>query len=416
MKIEIFSCAGGMALGFRRAGIEFDVAVDADPDAVSSYHTNLKHRPLQMDVRDLLRMVELGLVKGPVELLVADPPCTPWSRAGKGKGLKDERDMLLPTCRLIELLQPTAFLVGNVPGLDDSTNWPIVQKTLGAISGYCIDYRALDAADYGIPQHRIRPFWFGHKAGTPCLTWPRPTHGDPKSIGHAELGDDRLPWRTCRNALEHLPLDQLGKPARMRMRACNGKQLGSIAEKPARVVGTSNLSDGNVLTHPDPGARSARVRPRHSAHPASNVDEPAHTLTCEGGRSQSYSHAGMLAVEPGVHTTSDRHPALEADSPSTTIRGGAKGTVIRVLCWPHLNFSATRSTARTIPIRRAMQSRRTRIPIQFSGQRAPELFLHLGAEVLKGLLDHDPLAQVLRWLLPCRNEGPPRVFSHREVQ
>src|SRR5689334_10645185 len=93
--LEIFCCAGGMAEGFRRAGIEFSVAVDANPDACTSYEHNLGRRPIQMDVRDLLRLHGVGW--RPVErldLLVADPPCTPWSRAGKRKGLDDERDML----------------------------------------------------------------------------------------------------------------------------------------------------------------------------------------------------------------------------------------------------------------------------------------------------------------------------------
>lgn len=58
--IELFGCAGGMALGFRRAGIEFDWAFDWDADACASYEVNLGHRPVQMDARDVLRLVESG--------------------------------------------------------------------------------------------------------------------------------------------------------------------------------------------------------------------------------------------------------------------------------------------------------------------------------------------------------------------
>src|SRR5437588_491948 len=79
----------------------------------------LGHRPVQLDARDLLRMVGLGWRPGGIELLVADPPCTPWSRAGKKRGLDDERDMLEPTCELIRLLKPQAYLIGNIPGLQD---------------------------------------------------------------------------------------------------------------------------------------------------------------------------------------------------------------------------------------------------------------------------------------------------------
>src|SRR5262249_33439718 len=90
----------------RRAGVTFDVAVDFAPDHCDSYETNLRHRPIAMDVRDLVRLVRAGLVRWSVDLLVADPPCTPWSRAGKRLGTSDERDMLEATCERIRRLRP----------------------------------------------------------------------------------------------------------------------------------------------------------------------------------------------------------------------------------------------------------------------------------------------------------------------
>jgi site-specific DNA-cytosine methylase len=78
MNIEIFPCSGGMSEGFRRAGIEFDMAIDYDADACESHEKNLGLRPLQMDVRDFLRLVRLGWRPAKrVRLIVADPPCTP---------------------------------------------------------------------------------------------------------------------------------------------------------------------------------------------------------------------------------------------------------------------------------------------------------------------------------------------------
>jgi DNA (cytosine-5)-methyltransferase 1 len=250
-----------MAEGFRRAGIVFDFVFDKDTDACASYEANHGHRPVQMDVRDLVRMVRGGWSPGPVRLFVADPPCTPWSLAGKRAGLNDERDMLLETVELIQLLRPEAYLIGNVPGLEDSTQWPNLQRALAPLraAGYCIaDFVTLDAADYGVPQHRVRPFWFGHLAG-PCIRWPEPTHGD---ASHPSLpGLELRPWVTCREALGHLSAEELGRPVKLRKRSCNGKQHGSVEGRPARVVGTSNLSDGNVLLNP-------RHAPAHPAHPA----------------------------------------------------------------------------------------------------------------------------------------------------
>jgi DNA (cytosine-5)-methyltransferase 1 len=214
--IELFCCSGGMAEGFRRAGIEFAHAFDADPDACASYEANLGRRPVQMDARDLLRLAQDGWSPGPLDLLVADPPCTPWSRAGKREGTADPRDMLVQTCELIRALRPRAYLIGNVPGLEDAPNWHVVQRTIGALNaeGYCVaDFVTLDAADFGVPQRRIRPFWFGHLAGT-CIRWPLATHANPALLEYALPGfEDRKPWVTCREALGHLPLEALGRCA-----------------------------------------------------------------------------------------------------------------------------------------------------------------------------------------------------------
>jgi|SRR5262245_7485243 len=302
INLELFSCAGGMAEGFRRSGITFDIAIDFAPDHCESYERNLGHRPIAMDVRDLLRLVRAGLISWEVDLLVADPPCTPWSRAGKRLGTADERDMLEVTCELIAALRPRRYLIGNVPGLDDGNNLKTVRRTIGALSrhGYCAaDFARLDAADYGVPQHRIRPFWFGHRSG-PCLRWPAPSHCDPVALATLPMpGVEPLaPWVTCRDALGHLEPDELGRPVRMRRRADHGKQKGSIAERPARTVGTTNLSDGNVLS-----TRTTRHdEPVHT----SELDAPARSITTQ---CRAPGHATTI-------TLNDRHAPAELDAPA----------------------------------------------------------------------------------------------------
>jgi DNA (cytosine-5)-methyltransferase 1 len=202
--IELFSCSGGMAEGLRRAGIHVTTAIDFDENACASYEKNLGERPIRMDVRDLLRLAWAPTAR--IDLFVADPPCTPWSRAGKRKGLEDQHDMLLETVALVRHLKPRAFLIANVPGLDDGPNWPIVQRTIGSLSklGYCIDFARLDAADYGVPQHRFRPFWYGHlHAELPCVQWPARTHGSPQECRNTTIARvvPIVPWVTCWQAL-----------------------------------------------------------------------------------------------------------------------------------------------------------------------------------------------------------------------
>lgn len=331
INLELFSCAGGMAEGFRRAGVTFDLAVDFAPDHCDSYERNLGHRPIAMDVRDMLRLVRAGQLRLDVDLLVADPPCTPWSRAGKRLGTADERDMLEVTCDLIAALRPRRYLIGNVPGLDDSKHLPIVQRLIGGLSryGYCTaDFARLDAADYGVPQHRVRPFWFGHRAG-PCVRWTAPTHCDPVELATLAVpGVAPLrPWVTCRDALSHLEPEQLGRPVKMRKPSVRHEP--SKPSKPSNTIGAK--SRGN-------GACAITLREPTSKHPAATPDEPSPTIKAGGG-----GHTGphvMLARSSGRKRTKHDIPqsarAITADAPATTVqaRTDRVGSGSPVLEWP----------------------------------------------------------------------------------
>lgn len=299
LAMEFFSCAGGMSEGFRRAGILFDVVIDKSSVACDSYAINFGHRPLQMDVNDFLRIVESGFRPSrPLDLLVADPPCQPWSRAGHRKGISDARDCLQPTIDIIKILRPKTYLIANVPGLDDEKGWAILQTLLEPLIevGYCTrDYAKLNAANYGVAQHRVRPFWFGHLAG-PCIRWPEPSHRDPKLPNLP--GFNLKPWVTCREALAHLSPDELGKPVRIRLTERNHK--GSRADKPARTVTGNTHSDGVIV-----------VTDRHTP---SMLDEPSKTVTTHATR----GGAGYM-MAPEIARPADSYPPSRPDAPSKTI-------------------------------------------------------------------------------------------------
>lgn len=313
INIELNACMGGMSEGFRRAGLHFDMAVDYDPNACDSHERNIGLRPIQMDIRDLLRMARLGAFRPAVKLFVADPPCTPWSMAGDRKGLEDERDLLRETVELITILKPTAWLIGNVPGLDKAENWtqvvePVVYGPMKA-AGYCVDYASFDAADFGTPQRRVRPFWFGHAVGTPCIRWQTPTHAPAPVLPGVGL----LPWVSCGEALEAAfgPREQwgpeVGRSVRLRRRGQHSPQHGSVLGRPARTAGTSNLSDGNVLVDPARKGR-ANLRPR-----ASDPGRPAGVVTTRQGQGD------------GTVLINDRHPPTDASELSPTVGARDRG-------------------------------------------------------------------------------------------
>jgi site-specific DNA-cytosine methylase len=336
--IEMFPCSGLLAEGFRRAGIVFDMAIEIEATHCDSYESNLGHRPIHMDVRSFYQMLLDGWKPPrPVRFLMADPPCVSWSRGGKRLGLDDPRDMLEGTCRIIELLQPQIYLIGNVPGLDDGPNLAVVQRLIGGLSkhGYCTaDFARLNAVHYGVPQQRIRPWWFGHRVDTPCIQWPEPTHADPDELRTMALplaGVNALkPWITCRDALGHLTGKELGRPIKLRKRDCKSKQHGSVPEKPARVVGTSNLSDGNLMLFDDQPRAGKRGRKRDNRVAQGNrvgdLDEPAVTVTAKATRAGARAHSVFTLLKYDLH-----HPPSSFDEPSMTVRAGSGGGATRAI-------------------------------------------------------------------------------------
>lgn len=284
INLELNACMGGMSEGFRRAGINFDIAIDYDRDACDSHERNLGLRPIQIDIRDLLRMARIGAFAPDVDLFVADPPCTPWSMAGDRKGLDDERDLLRETVELILLLRPEAAIIGNVPGLDKGDNWdnavvPIIIEPLGR-AGYHVDYQSFNAADFGTPQCRHRPFWFAHPNDTPCIKWPTATHAAPPVLPGVGL----KPWVPCGEALESAfgPREswgpEVGRSVRLRRRA-------------------------ESEADPIKKARAGK-KPR-----ASDPNQPAATVTATQG------HGGAVLSFGG-----GKHPPSRLDRVATTVR------------------------------------------------------------------------------------------------
>jgi DNA-cytosine methyltransferase len=352
--VEIFSCAGGMAEGFRRAGICFDLAVDLAKDHCDSYERNLGHRPVQMDVRDLLRLVRLGVAPR-VRLLVADPPCTPWSRAGKRKGIKDERDMIRETADLIGILRPQAYLIGNVPGLEDASNLAIVQEVIGGLArfGYCVsDFAALDAANYGVPQHRVRPFWFGHLHG-PCIRWPAPTHGAPEDAGDTLPGIHQLlPWTSCREALGHLTPKELGRTVFLRRRTARPRSGGgghnpSFADRPAK---TLVLNERHAPASLDAPAPTMLAKYRGNSAQMLRMDDPQGSIQADRPSRTITTQAQHTAVLRSALPQSQR--VVDANGPSDTIQAREDRLGYGMtMSWPEAPAPSTARKRRKAPAR-----------------------------------------------------------------
>ena len=149
--LDLFCGAGGLSLGFWSSGFDV-VGIDSNNDAVRTYTHNLGAA--------LCATIDEGTDLPHADLVLAGPPCQPWSRAGKRLGERDEREGLRLVVLAVERVRPIAAVIENVPDLARSRNRAHLDRFKSSLAklGYAVEEHVLNAADYGVPQNRRRIF------------------------------------------------------------------------------------------------------------------------------------------------------------------------------------------------------------------------------------------------------------------
>ncbi len=192
--VDLFSGAGGLALGFQAAGCHIGLAVDIDRAAARSFERNFSI--LQPDCppcvlggpsHDLGRVgvATLPLARRP-DIIIAGPPCQAFSRLGRAKldSLREDGFVGDPRNRLyqrfldaISFWKPLAVLMENVPGMLSMAGINYAELVCGEIAalGYRTGYALLNSVWYGVPQFRERLFFIGFREDLGLRPTPPPT-------------------------------------------------------------------------------------------------------------------------------------------------------------------------------------------------------------------------------------------------
>ena len=219
--IDLFCGAGGLSLGFERAGFKCVGAIDISKACINTHKLNfpdcvsINTDISKINPREFSK--EIGNKK--IDLVIGGPPCPTFSTIGhaKIKSIKsknnlnftlfdDERNFLFKNYfNYIEYFKPNFFVMENVPNFITKYQGSIFNQTKAKIEklGYKIlneDNLVFNAADYGVPQTRKRMLIIGTKIKNFKYKLPK-----AEFFSDNNLSSKKNKYRTVKEAIEDLP-------------------------------------------------------------------------------------------------------------------------------------------------------------------------------------------------------------------
>ena len=155
--LDLFAGCGGLSLGFEAAGYR-TIGFEMDQFAASTYSKNLNGECSAIKL-------DLSFDYPKAEIIIGGPPCQPFSVGGHQRGIEEARDGFPIFIDAVKKLEPKIFMFENVRGLlyRNKDYFELITNELKKL-GYLIDFKLLNAVDFGVPQNRERLFVVGHRA------------------------------------------------------------------------------------------------------------------------------------------------------------------------------------------------------------------------------------------------------------
>lgn len=174
--VSLFSGCGGLDLGFANAGFNVIWANDINKKLIPTYNYN--HPSTEFIAKSITDIPSSEIPD--CDVIIGGPPCQSWSIAGSLRGIDDERGMLfLEYIRIINDKKPKVFVAENVKGIISSRHKETFNNFIKSFEeiGYNVQYKLLNAKNYGVPQDRERVIIVGVREDiNNNYSFPKPTH------------------------------------------------------------------------------------------------------------------------------------------------------------------------------------------------------------------------------------------------
>lgn len=207
--IDLFAGAGGLSLGFEQAGFDVVAAVEVDPIHCAIHEFNfpqcvmLPRSVAGLTGAEIRHRAQIGSRR--VDVVFGGAPCQGFSLIGQ-RALDDPRNSLVRDfVRIVTELKASYFVFENVKGLTVGKHRGFLDELIEefARAGYRtrLPWKVLDAAGFGVPQHRERLILMGARKGLGLPDYPHAIFRavDTKNRGFLARGP------SCQDALGDLP-------------------------------------------------------------------------------------------------------------------------------------------------------------------------------------------------------------------
>lgn len=186
--IDLFSGAGGIGIGFDKAGFHHILSSDFDSAVAQTFKHNNPQTPfVEGDLADDYTFDQIKKVIGnqTVDVIVGGPPCQGFSMFGKRRFVKSQshdpfqdirNDMIFTYLKYVKAYKPKWVMMENVAGLVNLADGFYLEKFIEEIEklGYLNhDFKVVNTADYGVPQKRKRFIFLANRTGN-IIPWPKP--------------------------------------------------------------------------------------------------------------------------------------------------------------------------------------------------------------------------------------------------
>lgn len=238
--IDLFAGIGGIRLGFEGQANNTECVFSSEWDkfAQKTYEANFG----QIPAGDITKIKASEIPN--FDVLLAGFPCQPFSAIGKREGFKNKAQgtMFFEVLRILKYHRPKAFLLENVQGLLTIQHGETFKTIIELLTkaGYNVQWKLLQASDFGLPQSRRRVIIVGFRSDLDASSFVFPAgNGKTKYVGNI-LEDDPEGYSISKHLQKsYLFKKDDGHPLVVDKNSkCFAKTLNASYHKIQRITGT----------------------------------------------------------------------------------------------------------------------------------------------------------------------------------